>query len=58
MSEYDQFKIDNPHLERVYNSVPGLISGRISPMRKAGKEWENHLERIKKGSGKGNTINT
>jgi hypothetical protein len=58
ISDYDQYLSDNPNLERYYDGVPGLISSSKTPLRQAGNEWRNHLDRIKKGSGKGNTIKT
>jgi hypothetical protein len=58
ISEYDQYLSDNPNLERYYDGAPGLISSSKSTMRQAGNEWRNHLDRIKKGSGRGNTIKT
>ena len=58
ISDLDQYKTDNPNLEQVHLSAPATISGTKSAMRTAGKDWENHLDRMKKGSGRGNTINT
>lgn len=42
---------------QVHTKVAGIISQHKSTLTKAGKDWENHLSRIKAGSGKGNTIN-
>ena len=58
ISEYDQWMIDNPEWSRYFpvNSAPKLVTGVKSTMRLAGKDWENHLQNIKKGSGKENTI--
>lgn len=39
-------------------STPKFVSQVGSTMRKAGSEWHDHLDRIKKKSGKGNTVNT
>lgn len=60
LSKYDEYLKENPNLERYYSpaSSPGLISDSQSTMRRAGSEWRNHLERMKKGSGRGNTIKT
>jgi hypothetical protein len=58
ISEYDQYIKDNPKLVRHYSKAPGLTSGTKSALTVAGKEWEGHLNRIKKGSGKQNTIKT
>ena len=58
IAEYDQWKNDNPEWERYFpaSSAPKIVSGGKSTMRIAGKDWENHLSNIKKGSGKENTI--
>lgn len=56
MSELDQWKSENPDWEQVHLSAPGMVSDSISPMRRAGTEWRNKLEQIKKGSGRDNTI--
>jgi hypothetical protein len=57
ISELDEYSESNPHLEKVI-SAPNLISGAKSARQIAGNEWNNHLDRIKKGSGRGNTIKT
>lgn len=57
ISELDEYSESNPHLEKVI-SAPNLISGVKSARQIAGTEWNNHLDRIKKGSGRGNTIKT
>lgn len=58
ISELDQYKADNPLLESVILSAPNLTSGYKSARQLAGSEWNNHLNNIKKSSGKGNTIKT
>lgn len=58
ISEYDQYIKENPNLVRHYSKAPGLTSGNKSPMTMAGKDWEGHLNRIKKGSGRNTTIKT
>lgn len=57
ISELDKWKEENPDWEQIHTSAPGMVSGSMTPMRRAGKEWENKLQAIKKGSGRGNTIN-
>ena len=57
ISELDEYSESNPHLEKVI-SAPNLISGVKSARQIAGNEWNSHLDRIKKGSGRGNTIKT
>ena len=37
-------------------SIPNFVSDTQSTLRRAGSDWQEHLGRIKKGSGKGNTI--
>lgn len=37
-------------------SIPNFVSDTQSTLRRAGSDWQEHLSRIKKGSGKGNTI--
>ena len=39
-------------------STPAFSSNTVSNLRRAGSEWNDHLSRIKKGSGAGNTIKT
>ena len=58
LSEYDQWKNDNPSWERHHSSrsTPKLISGTKSAMTMAGKDWEGHLKNIKKNAGKDSTI--
>ena len=58
ISEYDQFLVDNPHLTRYYSSSPGLVSGTKSALTTAGSGWQELIGRVKKSSGKDNTIKT
>ena len=58
LADVDQFKADNPHLERYYSRAPLTISGTKSAMQMAGTEWNDHMKRIKSGSGKENSIDT
>lgn len=58
ISEYDDFIENNPNLERYYSSAPGLTSGHKTARQLAGTEWNDHLKRIKKSSGRANTIKT
>ena len=37
-------------------STPNFVTDTQSTLRRAGSDWQEHLGRIKKGSGKGNTI--
>jgi len=58
ISEYDQWTVDNPEWVRYFppSSAPKIVSGVKSTMRLAGRDWQDHLSNIKKGSGKDNTI--
>lgn len=58
ISKYDEWKVNNPDWERYYSSAPGLVSQAKSTLSQAGKDWESHLNNIKKGAGRNNTINT
>lgn len=58
ISQLDQYKTDNPQLEQVHLSAPGLTSGHKSARQLAGSDWNDLLKGIKKSSGKGNTIKT
>ena len=58
ISEYDDYVKNNPHLSRYYSKAPGLTSGTKSALTIAGKGWEDHLNRVKKGAGQENTIKT
>jgi len=37
-------------------SIPNFVSDTQSTLRRAGSDWQEHLGRIKQGSGRGNTI--
>jgi hypothetical protein len=58
ISELDKWKEDNPEWETVHLSAPNLVSASKSALSMAGKDWQEHLNNIKKGSGKNNTIKT
>lgn len=56
---YDQFLIDNPHLERVYmGNAPGFIGSSVDVHTKAGGGWKDLMSRVKDGAGKESTIKT
>lgn len=42
----------------VHKSTPEVISQKDGTLSKTSSDWRNHLSRIKKHSGRGNTINT
>ena len=47
--------LDNGEWEQTL-STPNFVGDTVSTMRRAGNDWENHLSRIKKNSGRDNTI--
>lgn len=49
--------LEDDDIERVL-STPHFAGNTVSNLRRAGGEWQDHLNRIKKGSGSGNTIKT
>jgi hypothetical protein len=56
---YDEFKKlldDNSYLRQIFK-MPATVSGRHSTHRLAGGDWQDMLKKIKKGSGKDNTVN-
>jgi len=56
LSELDTWKENNPEYQSYHGSAPSLVSGVKSARQIAGREWEDHLSRIKKGSGRNNNI--
>lgn len=58
IANYDQYLIDNPHLVRTFTKAPMLVSGSKSALSMAGSGHRELLQRIKDGSGEGNTIKT
>lgn len=57
MSAREQFLKDNPDWEPGIALYQGLVSDHKTAFRRAGTEWNDMLKNIKKGSGRGNTIN-
>ena len=58
LADVDKFNEDNPNLVRSYSKAPLVISGTKSAMTMAGSGWNDHMKRIKSGSGKDNSIET
>lgn len=56
ISELDDYKARNPHLQQLISRAPALSSGIGS--RKPDSGFRDVLKRIKKGSARNNTINT
>lgn len=46
---------ENPNLEQTL-TVPAIVSGVVTPLRRAGNEWKDVLSRVKGGSGRNNTV--
>jgi hypothetical protein len=58
ISELDEFKQKNPHLQQFLTKAPGLSSDGGGGGLKIDNGFNDVLNRIKAGSGRGNTINT
>lgn len=56
-ADLDAFLEDNPDWEQGL-STPLIVSGVKSPLSRTDDGWKEVLGRVKKGSGRGNTINT
>ena len=55
-AELEEFLRENQEWTRLLR-MPATISGSVSTLRQAGGDWQDMLKKIKKGSGKDNTIN-
>jgi predicted nucleic acid-binding Zn ribbon protein len=58
LSERDEWREQNPEWESHIGSAPGLVSASKSALSMAGDGWNDQLNRIKKGAGQSNTVNT
>lgn len=58
MAEYDDFVKDNPHLQRQFTAPALLSQGNGNIVGQTSTDWRDHLKRIKKQSGRNNTIKT
>lgn len=56
--ESKKFLEENPDWSRIITSAPSLVSHTGNVVNKTSGDWKNHLENIKKNSGRGNTIKT
>jgi hypothetical protein len=56
ISEYDQFKLDNPHLERAILSAPGCVDPITAGIRKPAAGFRELLRNMKTKVGSSNTI--
>jgi len=55
--DLDGFLEENPHLEKQISS-PSIVTHTGNIVSQTSSDWRNHLDRIKKNSGKNNTIKT
>lgn len=58
ISELDTFKENNPHLQQLIKSAPSIGDAVRLGLRKPDSGFRDVLKRIKKASGRRNTINT
>jgi hypothetical protein len=59
ISELDEWKSQNPEWETIHLVAPKLVSGSGKDnLSRAGSGWNDLLNRVKGGSGRGNTIKT
>lgn len=58
MSELDEYKKNNPHLQQFLTGAPALSTSGGSTGLKIDNGFNDVLKKIKAGSGRGNTINT
>lgn len=56
ISELDQFKADNPHLQQIITGAPSMA--RDAGNKKPDEGFRDVLKSIKKASGRGANINT
>jgi hypothetical protein len=55
-AELEEFLRENQEWIRLLR-MPATIGGTVSTLRQAGGDWQDMLKKIKKSSGKDNTIN-
>jgi len=56
MSELDQYKADNPHLEKIIVQAPGCVDPVTAGILKPSEGFRDLLKHMKKGN-KGSNIN-
>ena len=52
-----QEKIDSGRYVQIHKSTASVVSHTGSILSKTSGDWKDQIKRIKKGSGKGNTVN-
>jgi len=50
--------IEEGEFEQIHTELASIVSSRGSTLGQTSGDWKDLLKRTKKGSGKGNTINT
>lgn len=55
-AELEEFLRENQEWIRLLK-MPATIGGTVSTLRQAGGDWQDMLKKIKKSSGRDNTIN-
>jgi hypothetical protein len=58
ISELDSYKESNPHLEQIIKTAPAIADPTRLGIRKPDAGFRDVLKRVKKASGRNNTINT
>lgn len=58
ISQLDAYKAENPHLEQFISRAPAMADPSRLGLRKPDAGFRDVLKRVKKASGKGNSINT
>ena len=58
ISELDSYKESNPHLEQIIKTAPAIADPTLLGIRKPDAGFRDVLKRVKKASGRNNTINT
>jgi len=58
ISELDNYKAQNPHLQQIIKCAPGLADPTRLGLKKPDSGFRDVLQRIKKASGRSNKINT
>lgn len=58
ISELDDYKAQNPHLEQRIKTAPSIADPTRMGLRKPDAGFRDVLKRIKKASGRNNTVNT
>jgi hypothetical protein len=58
ISQLDSYKAENPHLEQFISRAPALADPTRLGLKKPDAGFRDVLKRVKKASGRNNTINT